>query len=132
MKTKYFYPAIFHRAEEGGYWVEFPDLDGCFTEGDTLEETVSMAKDAIGTYLSDLKEGAYPQPSDPATLEVNRRDAFIMVIDFDKLAWDKMYNSKSTKKTLTIPAWLNDAAIEKNINFSNVLQNALLRELHLA
>ena len=44
------YPALFHKAEEGGYWVEFPDLPGCLTEGETLEEAYAMAGDALFVY----------------------------------------------------------------------------------
>lgn len=42
-----FYPAIFH-PEETGYSVEIPDIEGCFTQGDTMDEAVRMAQDAIG------------------------------------------------------------------------------------
>jgi hypothetical protein len=54
-----------------------------------------------------------------------------MMVPFDKLAYDKKYNSKSVKKTLSIPAWLNAMALKKNLNFSNILQNALMRELNV-
>lgn len=45
-----FYPAIFHKDEQG-YWVEFPDLPGCNTQGDTIEEAYKMAKEALALYL---------------------------------------------------------------------------------
>lgn len=54
-----------------------------------------------------------------------------MVVPFDQLAYDKKYNAKAVKKTLSIPAWLNNLAKANNINFSSVLQNALCRELHI-
>lgn len=44
----------------------------------------------------------------------------------DTLKYRKLHNSKAIKKTLTIPEWLNNAAIEKNVNFSKVLQDALI------
>ena len=49
-----FYPAIFH-PEETGYSVEIPDIEGCFTQGDTMDEAVRMAQDAIGLML-DMEE----------------------------------------------------------------------------
>ena len=49
------YPAIFHEAEEGGFWVEFPDLEGCFTQGETLEETFKMAREALALSLDGLE-----------------------------------------------------------------------------
>ena len=55
-----FYPAIFH-PEESGYSVEIPDIEGCFTQGDTMDEAVRMAQDAIGLMLEDCK--VCPEPS---------------------------------------------------------------------
>ena len=43
--------AIIHSAEEGGYWAEVPALDGCITEGDTIEEVTANLKDAIEGWL---------------------------------------------------------------------------------
>lgn len=40
---QYFYPVIFHTAEEGGFWVSFPDFPECFTEGETIEEAYQMS-----------------------------------------------------------------------------------------
>ena len=45
---KLFYPAIFHEAEEGGFWVSFPDLPECLTEGDDMQQAYEMAVDALG------------------------------------------------------------------------------------
>ena len=56
---------------------------------------------------------------------------FVMMVAFDKLAYDKKYNAKAVKKTLSIPAWLNNLAKENDINFSNLLQRALMNELGL-
>ena len=66
---KKFYPAIFTK-ESDGYSVVVPDFDGCFTEGDTIEETYEMTFDAIGLYLSDIIEGnkTLPKASDPIAL----------------------------------------------------------------
>ena len=50
------YNVIVHEAEEGGYWAEVPDLPGCVTEADTLDELKEMLKDAISVYLADETE----------------------------------------------------------------------------
>lgn len=42
-----------------------------------------------------------------------------------------MYNNKSVKKTLTIPEWLNEAAIAMDLNFSQVLQEALIAKIQI-
>lgn len=130
---KIIYPAVFHPEEVGGYSVDFPDLLGCVTEGDTLEEAIRMAEDALGIYLYSLKEDGEeaPAPSDPADIEVSGRD-FISLVTYDEVAYLKRTDSHSVKKTLTIPAWMDTLARENHLNFSNVLQNAIRRELNLA
>lgn len=130
---KIIYPAIFHPEAEGGYSVHFPDLLGCVTEGDTLVEAVAMAEDALGIYLYSLKEDKepYPAPSDPAAMEVEK-GSFISLVEYDEIEYLKRTDNHAVKKTLTIPAWMDTKAKERNINFSNVLQKALKKELAMA
>lgn len=130
---KLFYPAVFHPEEDGGFSVYFPDLLGCVTEGDTLAEAIEMAEDALGIYLYTLKEDKEkaPDPSSPADIKVEGRD-FVSIIEYDEVAYLKRTDSHAVKKTLTIPAWMDVLAKEHNLNFSNVLQNAIRRELNLA
>ena len=130
---KLIYPAVFHPEEVGGYSVDFPDLLGCVTEGDTLDEAIRMAADALGIYLYSLKEDGEkaPKPSDPADIKVSGRD-FISLVTYDEVECLKRTDNHSVKKTLTIPAWMDTLARENNLNFSNVLQNAIRRELNLA
>jgi antitoxin HicB len=65
-------PARFYRVilkpdtEQGGYWVEVPALPGCYTQGDTIEEAIEMAKDVIALYIEDLVESGEPIPVDDA------------------------------------------------------------------
>ena len=91
MKDKYIYPAIFHTAEEGGYWVEFPDLPMANTQGEDLEDALYMAKDCLGVYLSCLEEEneEIPKPTIPFTNtnELNKGD-FIQLIEMNiKTKW---------------------------------------------
>lgn len=127
MKKKLFFPAIFAIENEGGFSISFPDLDGCFTQGETMEEAYEMASDALGLYLSVLEDEKrpIPKPSEPNNIHLNSNE-FVVVIEFNMLEYRKKHNSKAIKKTLTIPQWLNEAAIERNINFSQVLQEALI------
>lgn len=130
---KLFYPAVFHPEEDGGFSVDFPDLLGCVTEGDTLAEAIEMAEDALGIYMYTLKEDKEkaPDPSSPADIKVEGRD-FVSIIEYDEVAYLKRTDSHAVKKTLTIPAWMDVLAKEHDLNFSNVLQNAIRRELNLA
>lgn len=120
-----FYPVIFH-PEETGYSVSVPDVEGCYTQGETVSEAVAMAQDAIGLLLEDCK--AYPKPSNPAEIELQTGD-FVVMVQFDEAAYKRQ--QKPVKKTLSIPAWLNEAAEDAHINFSGVLQEALKAKLNL-
>lgn len=132
MNQKLFYPAIFHKAEEGGFWISFPDLPECLTEGDDMQQAYEMAVDALGLCLTSREEEKeeIPVPTSPEHIALET-DSFLVVIEFDMLAYKKRTNSKAVKKTLSIPEWLNEEAISKGINFSQVLQEALIERLQL-
>lgn len=127
--NKLFYPAIFHIADEGGFWVSFPDIPECLTEGDNIEQAYEMAVDALGLCITDRMNSkeVLPSPSSPENLTVD--DGFLMVIEFDLLSYKKRTNSKAVKKTLTIPEWLNEEATALGVNFSQVLQEALIAKI---
>lgn len=129
MNEKLYYPVLFHR-EETGYSVTVPDLDGCFSQGDTLEEAVKMVREAIGLWLGSDGAEAVPAASDPGAIRATGGD-FVMMVEFDRLAYEKKHGSRPVKKTLSIPAWLNTRAEEANLNFSHVLQDALKVKLNL-
>ena len=129
---KLFYPALFHKAEEGGFWISFPDIPECLTQGDDMAQAYEMAVDALGLALTDYEQEkkSFPAVSDPTTISLEP-DSFLVVIEFDMLAYKKRTNSRAVKKTLSIPEWLNEAALAKGINFSQVLQEALLTKVQL-
>ena len=129
---KLFYPALFHKAEEGGFWVSFPDIPECLTQGDDMAQAYEMAVDALGLALTsrENEHQPLPSPSDPTEI-ILELDAFLVVIEFDMLAYKKRNNSRAVKKTLSIPEWLNEAAIAMDINFSQVLQEALLAKIQV-
>ena len=126
------YPAIFSSDGNNGYTVTFPDLIGCVTEGDTLEEAVKMAEDALGIYLYTLSEEGepFPEATNPINLKC-AKDEVINIVTWDEKEYLKKTDNKAIKKTLTIPSWLNYKAEEHKINFSQVLQKALKKELDL-
>lgn len=130
MNNKLFYPALFHKAEEGGFWVSFPDIPECLTQGDNMEEAYAMAVDALGLCLTELDQESKPFPaaSDPISI-ITDDNSFLVVIEFDLLAYKKRTSSRAVKKTLTIPEWLNEEAMALGINFSQVLQDALIAKV---
>lgn len=88
---KKIYPAIFHVEENGGYWVSFPDLEGCFTQGDTLEEAYSMAKEVLALHL----DGMDTMPEATLMTDINAEDeAKVMLVEAGN-ADDIVYIRKS-------------------------------------
>lgn len=123
------YPAVFHK-EDNAYWVEFPDLEGCQSYGSTLSETLLNAKEALEGYAVTLFEQGYklPAPSDISSIKCED-GSFSTLVECD--ITNHLTKSRAVKKTLTIPSWLNDMAMREGVNFSGILQNALMEQLHL-
>ena len=128
---KVFYPAIFHEAEEGGFWITFPDFPECLSEGDDMSQAYHMAVEALGLAITsrDQEKEEIPEPSDFRQLSVSEKEK-IVIVEFDMLAYLKRTKSKAVKKTLSIPEWLNEAACNAGLNFSQILQEALIVKLH--
>ena len=128
---KVFYPAIFHEAEEGGFWITFPDFPECLSEGDDMSQAYHMAVEALGLAITsrEQEKEEIPEPSDFCQLSVSEKEK-IEVVEFDMLAYLKRTKSKAVKKTLSIPEWLNEAACNAGLNFSQILQEALIVKLH--
>ncbi len=135
------YPACFYK-EEDGYSVIFPDLNYLATQGDSLEDSMEMAVECLAGHLYSCKADGekLPAPSNLANIDpvaVSKEvspdepvgEAFVNMVSVDVEAYAKTHFEKSVRKTLTIPAWLNSAALEQGINFSQTLQEALLAKL---
>lgn len=123
---KLIYPGVFYK-ENNSYWVEFPDLEGCQSVGNTLEEIYENAKEALAAYCVTLLEQGKSllPPSDISKIKTPK-NAFISLVDADIIK-----KSQAVKKTLTIPSWLNEIAENNHVNFSGVLQDALMRKLNI-
>ncbi|KIR03207.1 hypothetical protein P261_02022 [Lachnospiraceae bacterium TWA4] len=126
---KLVYPAIFYPCEEKkGYTVEVPDLTGCISEGDSLVNAIEMGTDAAcGWILGELEEGNdIPKASDYKDIVPDEPDGFVNLLVLDIDSYIERYGSKTVRKNITIPAWLNTYGEKNHINFSKVLQEALL------
>lgn len=129
--SMYAYPAVFEEEDGGLYSVVFPDIKGCFTCGDNLIDAIYMATDALALmiFTNYEEEGvAVPQPT-PIDKIKTKKNSFVSYVLCDTKAYRKKFGKKAVKKTLTIPEWLNRAATEQHINFSQVLQEALEKKL---
>ena len=121
---KVIYPAVFHE-DSDGVWVEFPDLQGCQSYGETIQEVLDSAKEALEGYCVTLLEEKrkLPAASDIKTIKTGE-NAFTSLVETDLTT--HFAKQKSVKKTLTIPAWMNDFAIEKGLNCSAILQEGIM------
>lgn len=130
--ARYVYPAIFHPDEkDGGYFISFPDLPGCFTEGNDMADAMYMANDVLEMWLAYTEDRHEPIPAPTASPQVEAPE-FVNLVLADTDAWRKKYDSRAVKKTLSIPNWLNTRAEEAGVNFSQILQDALKERLDLS
>ncbi|WP_330364955.1 type II toxin-antitoxin system HicB family antitoxin [Anaerovorax odorimutans] len=127
---KYVYPAIFTK-EVKGYSIHFPDLESCYTQGDNLEDGIEMAEDVLAFTLYNLEKNksVIPAPSDIKLFTAEGED-LVTLVKCDTALYRKRNSSKAVKKTLTIPEWLNEEATSKGVNFSQVLQEALIDSIN--
>ena len=129
--NKLFYPTIFHKAEEGGFWISFPDFPECFTEGDDMQQAYEMAVEALGLALVNRKEEKEEIPVPSEIDRIQGEDGTLVSVEFDMQEYLRKHNSKAVKKTLSIPEWLNKEATAMGVNFSQVLQEALMSKLNI-
>nr|DAP00959.1 MAG TPA: hypothetical protein [Caudoviricetes sp.] len=124
---KYVYPAVFTEEDNGMYSVNFKDLESCYTCGDDIDDAILNAQDVLSMVLYRYEKNgiAIPKPSNIASIEIDNK-SFVSYVVGDTDTYRRMHNNKAVKKTLTIPEWMNEVAIAQNINFSQVLQDALM------
>lgn len=127
--AKYVYPAVI-RYEDDTYYVSFPDIKNCFTDGETLAEALEMAEDVLSLTLCKYEDENkdFPKATDIKALDNSENETASLII-CDTTEYRKANNNRAVKKTLTIPAWLNTQAEKAGINFSQTLQNALKAQL---
>ena len=137
------YPAIFFVEETGGYSVVFPDLNHLATSGDNMQEAMEMAVDCLAGYIftEKLDGNQIPAPTpleqvnphcEDDTEEDRKAERFVNMVSVDVDAYAAQHFSKAVKRTVSIPQWLNNRAIAQKVNFSKILQKALMKELNIA
>ena len=131
---KYVYPVCIYPGDVSGFTVIVPDLPGCVTEGDTVEAALEQAIDAAsGWVLDELEDGkSVPKPTDINKVKADEyENGFVSIIMLDIEVYAEKYGNKAVRKNCTIPAWLNTAAENAHLNFSQILQSALQERLNI-
>ena len=127
--NRYFYPAVFTYEEGQEIAVFFPDLDVA-TSGENEDDALLSARELLGVVLSGLEEDGDVIPKASSLRDVVVKDnEKVVLIDVFMPSYRMANVNRSVNRTVTLPAWLNAAALEVNLNFSQVLQEALKEKL---
>ena len=119
------FPFIFHKEDDGGYFIECPDIDGVYTgiDEDEIEYGMSMAEEVLGMTLADMLEKGETIPKPSGIKELSCDDGFVtlVMVDVEKYIRD----TTLVKKTLNIPKWANNLGVRLGINFSKALTDTI-------
>lgn len=130
-KNKICYPVVLTFEEGQEIAVEIPDLDVA-TSGVSEEDALSSARELMGLVVYGLEEDGEEVPNPSSVRDIHAEDnQMVMLVDVYMPAVRMAQNNKSVSRTVTIPAWLNAKAQSYNINFSQVLQEALKEKILL-
>lgn len=122
------YPIVLTK-DSFGYLVTIPDFN-MNTQGRDLAEAIFMARDAIGLMGIDMEEEGKELPEATEAKKINEND-IITLVDIDFTEYRKKADNRAVKKNCTIPYWLSVEAEKAGINFSRVLQEALMKKLNV-
>ena len=129
MSRKGAYPIVLKQTDDG-YYVMIPDFD-IGTQGETIVEAIEMARDAIGLVGIDMEDDGKDIPT-PYSNELEKEDEnIITLVDVDFDEYRKKVDNKAVKKNCTIPYWLSVEADKAGLNYSRVLQDAIINILGL-
>ena len=118
--------------------VEVPDLE-ILTEGRDIPDAIEMARDAIELKCVSLEDDGIniPQPSDITMLNVDagtfaeEGKTIVSLVDVDPAEYRRKIDTKTVRRNVALPSWLNYEAEQAGINVSRILQEALMSTLNL-
>ena len=128
---RYFYPAVFTYEPDQEIAVTFPDL-GCATSGTNEDDALLSARELLGCVLNGMEDDGeeIPSPTPLSKVETQENErAGLIDVYMPSVRMAQM--NRSVNRTVTLPAWLNAVALEHNINFSQVLQEAIKSQLRI-
>ena len=130
--SKYTYPAVFEKEDEGGYSIYFPDVEGCYTQAEDIAEGIENAGDALCLMLYELDKQGKPIPKVSNIKEIEAgEDDIVTLIACDTQFYKNYYEGKSVKINATIPLWLKEAGEKRHVNFSQILQKGVKEYLQI-
>jgi predicted RNase H-like HicB family nuclease len=121
---KHVYPAIFESSINGGYAVSFPDLPGCYSQGDSQSEAFTMAQSALSQWLEYLESEKQDIPKPTAITDIK-----VEQNDFTSLIRADIRDGRAVKRTVSLPKWMDEKVSEMGLSLSRVLQDALEKKI---
>jgi predicted RNase H-like HicB family nuclease len=120
MSMKYVYPAVFQACEEGGYAITFPDLPGCFSQGESIGDALEMAHSALKQWIEYLTDEKQEIPIATKMTDIKKDDgSFVNLVQAD------IKNERAIRRTVSIPYWMDKKTTENGLSLSRILQDAL-------
>lgn len=129
---KYIYTAIFIPSENGTkYYCRIPDLPGCITTGDSIDNAIEMITDAASGWLVVAEDEGNDIPVATPQYDLDiPENAICSIIRIDTLAYRAATDTRAVRKNVSLPAWMATLADKQGLNCSQVLQNGLMQLLN--
>ena len=121
---EYVYPAIFHLNKDESYTVSYPDLPGCISEGKNLGNALYMAQSALKQWIGYMLDKELEIPTASALEDIKTSKGELV-----NLICADIKDVKAVKRTVSIPKWMDDKAVQSGLSLSRVLQDALTEKL---
>ena len=126
------YLAVLEPGEDGSYSISFPDLPGCFSYGDNLSDAQHMAEEAASLHVYGMEQDGETIPTPSTRLPKEETEGnVIMPITIHPDLYRAKRDNERVKTNITLPAWLKRIAEEQKVNYSRILENALIDYLQL-
>ncbi len=126
---KLIYPCVV-RKEDDIYFANLPDFNACFTDAGSIDELFANTKEVLNGVIFTMLKNKMDLPAAGENIKLEEGEFLILVESPVGVIKDRI-NNMAVKKTLTLPAWMNEMAMEHDINFSQVLQEGLKKELNI-
>lgn len=123
------YPAVFTPTDNVGYVVRFPDVPGCITGGEDVEDAMRMAVDTLGGCICVLQDEGEALPTPTALPEVcpneDEEGAFVSLVPLDVDRYRQETDNRAVRINVSIPAWMKAQGERIGANYSQILQKGL-------
>ena len=118
--SAFVYPALFHANDDGSYTITYPDLPGCISEGKNLDNAIYMAQDALAQWIAYAVEEKEQLPPASRLQDLETKED-----EFTNLVRVEVKDGRAVRRTVSIPAWMDDKVTEFGLSLSRILQDAL-------